>query len=167
MNDQNTFEHQEVAWTPSAEVVERAQLTRFMRQTGARDFDELYRKSVENVEAFTEEVLRFLDIKFDPPYEKLLDTSDGIEWSKWCVGGGLNITEMCVDRWAESEIKDQPAIIWEGEEGKTRTLTYAQLLSEVKECSASMRNIGLGKGDAVGIHLPMVPETIISLLAMI
>ena len=167
MNDQNTFEHQEVAWTPTAATIERAQLTRFMRQTGAANFDELYRKSIESVEEFTAEVLKFLDIKFDPPYEKLLDTSGGIEWSKWCAGGGLNITEMCVDRWAKTdETKDQPAIIWEGEEGRTRILTYTELLGEVESCAASMRNIGLGKGDAIGIHLPMVPETVIALLAI-
>src|SRR4051812_11425555 len=111
MNDQNSFEHQTVAWRPTADVIERAQLTRFMRQTGARDFDEVYRRSIQNVEEFTADVLKFLDIRFDPPYERLLDTSDGIEWSHWCAGGGLNITEMCVDRWAASdETKDQPAI---------------------------------------------------------
>src|SRR5215204_1248948 len=167
MNDQNTFEHQEVAWTPTEDVIERAQLTRFMRQTGANNFDEVYRKSIENVEDFTAEVLKFLDINFNPPYEKLLDTSDGIEWSKWCVGGGLNITEMCVDRWANNdETKNQPAVIWEGEEGKVRTLTYAELMSEVEYCSASLRNLGLTKGDAIGIHMPMVPETVIALLSI-
>ena len=91
MNDQNTFEHQPIAWRPSTEVIERAQLTRFMRQTGAKNFDEVYQKSIASPEQFTAEVLRFLDIKFDPPYDKLLDTSEGIEWSKWCAGGGLNI----------------------------------------------------------------------------
>jgi acetyl-CoA synthetase len=166
MNDQNTFEHQPIAWTPTAEVIEKAQLTRFMRQTGAKNFDEVYRKSIENVEEFTAQVLRFLDIEFNPPYEKLLDTSGGIEWSKWCAGGGLNITEMCVDRWAASDIKDQPAIIWEGEEGLTETLTYEELLGEVEACAAGLRSEGLGKGDAIGIHLPMMVETVIALLAI-
>ena len=69
MNDQNTFEHQKVAWTPTEEFIEKAQLTRFMRQTGAENFEEVYQKSIENVEEFTSEVLKFLDIKFDPPYE--------------------------------------------------------------------------------------------------
>jgi acetyl-CoA synthetase len=166
MNDQNTFEHQPIAWTPTAEVIEKAQLTRFMRQTGAKNFDEVYQKSIENVEDFTAEVLRFLDIEFNPPYEKLLDTSDGIEWSKWCAGGGLNITEMCVDRWANSEIKDQPAVIWEGEEGETETLDYEDLLGEVEGFATGLRAEGFGKGDAIGIHLPMMVETVIALLAI-
>ena len=72
MNDTNLLENQPIAWTPTDEVIERAQLTRFMRQIGVSDFDALYRYSIENVEKFTAEVLRFLDIKFDPPYEKFL-----------------------------------------------------------------------------------------------
>lgn len=166
MNDTNLLENQPIAWQPSPEIVERAQLTKFMKQIGVSNFEELYQYSIENVEQFTAEVLKFLDIRFDPPYEKLLDTTNGVEFPNWLKGAGLNITEMCLDRWQTDEMKDQPAIIWEGEEGITRTLTYAELLSEVRECSASMRNIGLGKGDAIGIHLPMVPETIISLLSI-
>jgi acetyl-CoA synthetase len=167
MNDQNTFEHQPIAWTPSPDVIEKAQLTRFMKQTGTKTFDEVYQQSIASPEDFTAEVLKFLDIKFDPPYEKLLDTSDGIEWSKWCGGGGLNITEMCVDRWANSEIKDQPAIIWEGEDGTQEIVYYKlHLLGRVKSCAAGLRANGFGKGDAIGIHLPMTPETIIILLAI-
>jgi acetyl-CoA synthetase len=167
MNDQNTFEHQKVAWTPTEEVIEKAQLTRFMRQTGAQNFEEVYQKSIESPEKFTEEVLKFLNIKFDPPYEKLLDTSDGIEWSKWCVGGGLNITEMCVDRWAKDEAtKNQPAIVSEDEKGFTVELTYAELLREIEDLAAGLRLKGLGKGDAIGIHLPMNYMTVIVLLAI-
>jgi acyl-coenzyme A synthetase/AMP-(fatty) acid ligase len=166
MNDQNTFEHQPIAWTPSPDVIEKAQLTRFMKQTGAENFTEVYQQSIASPEDFTAEVLKFLDIKFDPPYEKLLDTSDGIEWSKWCAGGGLNITEMCVDRWAETEIKDQSAIIWEGEDSNTETLTYTELLEQIKLCAAGLRVEGFGKGDAIGIHLPMIPETVVLLLAI-
>ncbi|MBS1795951.1 MAG: AMP-binding protein [Acidobacteria bacterium] len=167
MNEPNPFEQQPVAWTPSPEVVERARLTEFMRQTGAADFDELYRRSIEDVEGFTGEVLKFLDIRFDPPYEKLLDTSRGIEWATWCAGGGLNISEMCVDRWAENpETKDRPAVIWEGEDGLTETLSYAELLEQVRLCAAGLRAEGFGKGDAIGIHLPMIPETVVLLIAL-
>jgi acetyl-CoA synthetase len=167
MNDQNTFEQQPVAWTPTEETIERAQLTRFMRQTGANNFTEVYRQSIENVENFTAEVLKFLDIRFNPPYEKLLDTSDGIEWSKWCVSGGLNITEMCVDRWAKDEtVKNQPAIIWEGEEGEVKQVSYTELLEQIEFCAAGLRANGLKKGDAIGIHLPMMIETVIALLAI-
>src|SRR3982750_2428883 len=139
MNEQNPFEHQPIAWQPTENVIEKAQLTRFMKQVGARNFDEVYQKSIENVEEFTSEVLKFLDIKFDPPYEKLLDTSNGIEWSKWCAGGGLNITEMCLDRWQTDEMRDQPAIIWEGEDGEILQVTYGELKTQIEYCSAGLR----------------------------
>ncbi len=166
MNDSNLLENQSIAWQPTQEIVEKAQLTRFMKQVKVSTFDELYKFSIENVEQFTAEVLRFLDIKFNPLYEKLLDLSDGAAFPHWCVGGGLNITEMCVDRWQTDEMREKPAIIWEGEEGKTETYTYAALFNEVKLCAAGLRANGLGKGDAIGVHLPMICETIVALLAI-
>jgi acyl-coenzyme A synthetase/AMP-(fatty) acid ligase len=166
MNDSNLLENQSIAWQPSQEVIKRAQLTRFMKQVGVSTFDELYEFSIKNVEQFTVEVLKFLDIKFNPPYEKLLDLSDGAAFPHWCVGAGLNIVSHCVDRWQTDEMREQPAIIWEGEEGNTETLTYAELFEQVKFCAAGLRADGFGKGDAIGIHLPMIPETVILLLAI-
>src|SRR6266513_1052917 len=83
MQDTNLLEDQPIAWTPSPDVIERARLTEFMRQVGVSTWDELYAYSINDVKVFTAEVLRFLDIKFDPPYEKLVDTSNGIEFPVW------------------------------------------------------------------------------------
>src|SRR5690606_17753314 len=83
MHDSNILEDQPIAWTPTPEVIERSQLTKFMKQVGVSTWDELYEYSIRDVEKFTEEVLKFLDIKFDPPYEKLMDVSDGVEFPKW------------------------------------------------------------------------------------
>lgn len=162
----DNLDHQPIAWQPTPEVIERAQLTKFMHQVGVKTWDELYQFSINDVEKYTAEVLKFLDIKFDPPYEKLLDSSEGIEWSKWCVGGGLNISEMCLDRWIGTEIEKQPAIIWEGEDGQNAEISYAYLLENVELCVNGLLSLGLGKGDAIGIHLPMMPETVIALLAI-
>src|SRR5688500_19530782 len=87
MHDTNLLEDQPIAWTPTPDVIERAQLTKFMRQVGVSTWDELYEFSTRDVEKFTEEVLKFLDIKFDPPYEKLLDTTGGIEFPQWFRSG--------------------------------------------------------------------------------
>jgi len=165
MSDTNALEDQPIVWTPSPEVIERARLTKFMRQIGVASWDELYAHSIADVELFTAEVLRFLDINFDPPYDRLLDTSEGIELPKWCVDGGLNITTACIDRWIPT-LGDQPALIWEGEEGGTVTLTYKELLANVDWCVEKLCDLDIHKGDAVGIHLPMIPETVVSLLAI-
>jgi acetyl-CoA synthetase len=166
MNDANLLENQPIAWTPPKHVSDRAQLTKFMKQVGVADFDELYRFSIDDVEKFTAEVLKFLDLKFDPPYEKLLDLSEGIEFPHWCAGAGYNVVRDCIDRWQTKEKKEEPAVIWEGEEGKVEHWTYDALFLSVQLCAAGLRSSGIGKGDAVGIHLPMMPETVIALLAI-
>ena len=216
MHDTNLLEDQPIAWTPTPDVIERAQLTRFMRQVNVTTWDELYEFSIRDVEKFTEEVLKFLDIQFDPPYERLMDTSGGIEFPQWFISpqrrgdaeaetrpvgrvpvasaergvrnaefvaeprrpesepgavatgshAGLNITTMCLDRWQTDEMKDQPAVIWEGEDGAIEKYDYSELLDEVESCSAGLRFRGLKKGDAVGLHLPMSTETVVALMAI-
>jgi acetyl-CoA synthetase len=165
MNEAAVSQNQ-FAWIPDEETKRKAQLTKFLSQCGVDSFEKLYEHSVEDVEWFTEEVLKFLDIQFDPPYTKLLDTSRGWQWSRWCVDGGLNIASHCVDRYLGTDTENQPAVIWEGEEGATRTLTYKELNEQVEYCAAGLRELGLGKGDAIGIHLPMMPETVIALIAI-
>ena len=73
---------------------------------------------------------------------------------------------MCLDRWIGTEIENQAAVIWEGEEGEVREVSYKELLEDVENCSAGLRLKGLKKGDAIGIHLPMMIETVIALLAI-
>jgi acetyl-CoA synthetase len=166
MHDTNLLEDQPIAWTPTPDVIERAQLTKFMRQVGVSTWDELYEFSIRDVEKFTEEVLKFLDIKFDPPYEKLLDTSSGPQMPVWFDVGGLNITEMCLDRWQKDETKDRPALLAESEEDEPQELSYGELFDEVEEVAEGLRLLGFGEGDAIGIHLPMIVETVVALLAI-
>ena len=166
MHDTNLLEDQPIAWTPTPEVIERSQLTKFMRQVGVATWDELYAFSIRDVERFTEEVLKFLEIKFDPPYEKILDASSGPQMPIWFDIAGLNITEMCLDRWQTGEMKDQPALIAESEEDEPQELSYGELFDEVEEVSEGLRLLGFGEGDAIGIHLPMIVETVVALLAI-
>lgn len=186
MKDTQLLDEQPIAWTPTPDVIEKAQLTKFMKQVGVSNWEDLYAFSINDVEKFTEEVLKFLDIKFDPPYQKLLDTSDGIEMPNWFVSSPsrddaqasdstftinhspLNITTICLDRWQTDDMKDQPAIIWEGEEVDFpyNTISYEKLFYEVDCVANGLRRDGFSKGDAIGIHLPMIPETVVSLLAI-
>lgn len=156
----------EVAWRPDDAIRARAQLTRFMSDCGVDSFETLYQRSIEDVEWFTERVLRFLGIRFDPPYTQVVDLSSGIEWPRWCLNGGLNISTACTDRFAGTAHGASRALIWEGEEGAVRTLTYDELHEQVERCAAGLRARGLGKGNAIGIFLPMVPETVVALLAV-
>jgi acetyl-CoA synthetase len=166
MNDTNLLENQPIAWQPTQDVMRRAQLTRFIKQIGVSTFDELYQFSINETEKFTAEVLKFLDIRFNPPYKKLLDLSDSVEFPQWCVGAGLNIVSHCVDRWQTDEMKGEIAVILEREEGDSDFLTWWELQQEVESCAAGLRKNGLEKGDAIGIHLPMILETVVALLAI-
>lgn len=151
-----------IAWQPDPEAQARVRLTEFLRQCGETDYESLYRRSIADVEWYTEQLLRFLDVKFDPPYEKLLDLSGGVEWARWCVGGGLNISAACLT----GKDPSQTAVAWEGEEGTTRAWSYRALRVMVHKCTAGLRDLGVGKGDAVGVHLPMMPETVAVMLAL-
>lgn len=166
MTDRVGFDHA-VAWRPDDETCARAHLMRFIRWCGLDSFDALYRRSIEDIGWFTERVLQFLGIQFDTPYRQIVDLSRGIQWPQWCVGGGLNITKSCLTPTAINHLPvNAPAVMWEGEEGTRRTITYAELRDAVERCAAGLRALGLGRGDAVGIHLPMIPETVIALLAI-
>lgn len=160
-------EREDFAWQPTQATRKRAQLTRFMNQCGVTSWPELYQRSITDVAWFTEQLLQFLDLQFDQPYTQVVDLSAGLPFPRWCVGGQLNITKSCVDRWAENEATAHaPAVIWEGEEGISLTLSYSELRGEVERCAAGLRACGLQQGDAIGLHLPMGVETVIALLAI-
>ncbi|MBK7452197.1 MAG: AMP-binding protein [Anaerolineales bacterium] len=137
-----------------------------MRKHEIQDFDELMQKSTSDVEWFTDAVLKFLDIQFYEPYTKAVDLTDGIQFPKWCVDGKMNIVHNCVDKWQNADTGMQKAVVWEGEEGSTKTLTYEELYKEVNRAANALRSLGLGKGDAIGIFMPMTPEIVVALLAI-
>ena len=91
------------------------------------------------------------------------------EWnrpfSKWFVGGQLNVAFNCLDRHVAAGRGDKVAIHWEGEPGDTRTITYAELLAEVEKFSNALKDLGVGRGDRVNIYLPMIPEAVVAMLS--
>ncbi len=157
----------EFVWEPTPAYIERSNLKRFMDQHQISSMDELQRRSTEDVAWFTEAVLQFLDIRFSQPYTQVVDLSRGMARPRWCVDGHLNIATNCVDKWAEDETtRGRVALIWEGEEGKVRQLTYGQLAAQVNQCVNALRSLGLKKGDGIGLHMPMTPEICVALLAV-
>ena len=140
-------------------------MARFQRAHGIATFDELVRRSIDEPEWFWDAVVSFLGIPFAVPYTSVLDTSRGIEWATWFDGGRLNLADVCVDRWARDS-PDRVAVRWEGEDGTERSWTYAELRVEVDSLAIQLNSEGIGRGDAVGIFLPMLPETVAALLAV-
>jgi acetyl-CoA synthetase len=165
MSDQFDFGGN-IVWEPTPSHIENARLTEFMQQHGIKDFDQLMQKSTEDVPWFTDAVLKFLDIQFYQPYDKVIDLSKGIAWPEWCLGGKMNIVHNCLDKYMGTEKENQPAFIWEGEEGTSKKITYKELYLQVNQAANLLRSLGLTKGDAVGIYMPMVPEIISAVLAI-
>ncbi len=155
-----------IVWEPTPEIRERAHLTAFMRRHDIGDFGELMRRSTADVAWFTGAVLAYLDIQFYRPYSQVLDLSGGIQFPRWCVDGQMNIVHNCLDKRQTPAERDKTAIIWEGEEGAIRKLTYAELYKQVNQAANALRSLGLGKGDAIGLFMPMTPEIVIALLAV-
>jgi acetyl-CoA synthetase len=155
----------DLAWKPSPDYVEGANITRLMRAHGIGSIDELRRRSTDDIEWFWDAVVKDLGIEFSQPYERLLDISDGVPWARWFIGGGVNLTYNCVDRHAANR-PDSVAVIGELEDGAVRQLTYAELRREVDRIAAGLRALGIVKGDRVGVFMPMVAEAVIAAYAI-
>jgi acetyl-CoA synthetase len=142
-------------FAPPAEFARRARI-------GSRaDYDRLYRESVDHPDTFW--ARETADLVLRTPWTTTL------AWerphAKWFVGATLNITESCLDRHLATPLRNKAAIVWEGELGDTRTLTYAQLWRETVLLADALRKHGVGKGDRVAIYMGMVPEVVVAMLA--
>ena len=153
-----------IVWSPSPEVIERANVTRFMRANGIATEEELIRRSTDDLEWFWDAVVRDLDLPFFEPYASVLDTSRGIEWATWFGGGSVNLAHTCVDRWAE-RTPGATAVVWEGEEGLSVRLTYRELRERSDALANGLRAMGVRSRDAVGIFLPPTPEAVVAVMA--
>ena len=157
----------EIAWRPTADYVNRSRLKAFIDLHGLRTYDELLARSTADPEWFWRAVLDDLSIEFYEPYTQVLDTSRGIPWTRWCVGGRMNIVHNCLDRWMGTPVADRHAFRWETEGGESGSWTYAELWQSVNQCAAGLEAIGIRKGDRVALFMPMCPELIITFFAVI
>ena len=157
---------QQIVWQPNAEYVHKSRLKRFMDRHGLATYEQLMERSTTDISWFWEAVFDDLGIEFFEPYSQVVDLSRGFQWPKWCVGGKLNIVHNCLDKWIDTPTQNRVAIRWEAEEGDERLLTYLDLYHEVNRMASALRAAGLGKGDAIGLFMPMVPEIVIALLAI-
>jgi acetyl-CoA synthetase len=124
-------------------------------------YESLYKESIEDPERFWATVAG--DLHWFKKWDKVLDWN--LPWAKWFVGGAMNLCYNCVDRHAVGERANKTAIIWEGEPGEIRRLTYAELHVEVQKFASALKSLGIGKGDRVAIYMGMTPELAIALLA--
>lgn len=126
-------------------------------------YQELYNKSVQDPVKFWQELAE-KELHWFQKWDQVLDWSNP-PFAQWFVKGKINISYNCLDRHLTTWRRNKAAIIWEGEPGDSRTLTYAQLHREVCQCANVMKQLGVKKGDVVAIYMPMIPEAAIAMLA--
>jgi acetyl-CoA synthetase len=125
-------------------------------------YQALWDNAQRDPEAFWGEVARNI-VDWAQPFHRVLDWNP--PFAKWFVGGQLNACHNCVDRHLDGPRRHKPAIIFEGEPGDRRTLTYEDLHREVVRCGQMLQNLGVQPGDVVAIYMPMVPEAVVAMLA--
>jgi len=156
----------ELIWRPTAEYLDGANLSRFMARYGIGSYEEMVRRSVEDVAWYWSQVEHDLGLEWERPYDRVLDTHQGIEWATWFGGGLINIAHNCVDRHAAGAAAEATAVIEEREDGSVRSRTYRELAAEVGRLANGLRSIGIAKGDRVGVYLPMCVEAVVSMMAI-
>ena len=156
-----------IAWRPTSDYVERSRLVDFMKKHRLNTLDELMTRSTTDLEWFWRAVMDDLGIEFYEPYSRVVDLSSGVATAKWCLDGRMNIVHNCLEKWRGTATEHRPALRWEGEEGTTRTLTYAELLQDVNRVAGGLRALGIGRGDRVALFMPMCPELVAAFFAII
>jgi acetyl-CoA synthetase len=126
------------------------------------EYEKQYRASVKNPEKFWADQARSL-LQWDAPWKRVLEWKP--PFAKWFLGGKLNASVNCLDRHVATWRRNKAALIWEGEPGDTRTLTYGQLHREVCRLANALKARGVKKGDRVCVYMPLVPELAVALLA--
>ncbi len=153
-------------WKGFEQTVENSNVVAFMRAQKVKSFEGLLQRSQDDIEWFWNAVNQFLGIEWYAPYTQVLRANKGIEWAQWFTGGKINITHNCVDKHINTYRRHKLALIWEGENHEIRKLTYLDLYREVNRVAEGLKDAGIRTGDAVGVYLPMIPETAVTLLAI-
>lgn len=152
-------------WEPTTDYLETTNVARLMRRLGVDSVDDLRRTSTSDVGAFWSHVIDDLQIPFASPFDRPVDLSRGIAHPDWFPGARINAAQACVTRWAQQG-PDAVAVVHEDEQGAVRRLSYDELADEVARVRAGLRARGIGKGDAVAIYLPMIPEAVAATYAI-
>ncbi|HEY7982511.1 MAG TPA: AMP-binding protein, partial [Candidatus Eremiobacteraceae bacterium] len=153
-------------WVPSQAAIESANITAAMNALGADSLEGLWAMARSDIAGFYHRLLAHIGLAWFEPYTTTLDLSRGPEFARWFAGGSYNASYNCLDKHVLAGRGSAEALAWEGDGGQIRSLTFDALQAEVCRLASGLRSLGVGKGDRVGIFMPLVPETAIALLAI-
>jgi acetyl-CoA synthetase len=153
------------AWRPSAELLAESRLAGLLRATRSTDLEALQARAVSDPAWFWGAAAEDLDLAWQRQPDEVMDATGGIEWTRWWRGGAFNYAVAAVVPRARAEPGGE-AIAWEGEDGTIVRWTNVELLGQVDRAARGFARLGIGPGDRVGIFLPMLPETVVAVLAL-
>lgn len=160
-----TLENQKM-WQPNAEQVANANLTELMRILGVETYEQYYALSIAQPERYWATLTDYCGIKWSKPYDALVDFSAGREFPKWFVGGRLNWTDT-IFAWARNpETAERCAVIAEREDGEVTRVTYRELREKVQRFAGGLVQLGLKRGDRVGLLMEPGVEAVVSMIAL-
>ncbi|WP_335948051.1 AMP-binding protein [Salipiger bermudensis] len=153
-------------WMPGPDQMDRSRLAAAMHRWGYDGLEDMHRASIDDPESFWPRALDDLGVTFTTPWSTFRDDSAGFAFPRWFTGGALNVATHCVTRHAEDpEAAKRPAVISEADSGVCRELSFGALGAEVERVAAGLAALGIGKGDRVGLFLPVIPEAAVALMA--
>jgi acetyl-CoA synthetase len=141
---------------PSAEFSSKAYIKSF------EEYEQLYNEAAKDLEKFWASIAEG-NLHWFRKWDKILEWNEPN--AKWFIGGKINASYNCLDRHVQTWRRNKAAIIWEGEPGEIRTLTYQQLFHEVCKFANVLKSLGVKTGDRVAIYMPLIPETVVAMLA--
>ena len=155
----------DAAWRPTPELLQDSRLARFLRATGEPSLEALQARAVADPGWFWGAAADDIGVAWQRRPSEVLDASRGPAWARWWGGGAFDYARAATEPRATSDPAGE-ALIWEGEDGAVRRLTNGELLAEVEAAVRRFRGHGIRPGDRVGILLPLLPETVIAVLAL-
>jgi acetyl-CoA synthetase len=155
----------DAAWRPSPRDLAESRLAGLVRVSDEPSLEALQAHASRDPAWFWGLAADDIAVPWTRRPRSVLDLSGGPEWSRWWIGGSFNYAAACLDPGAERD-PDGEALVWEGEDGEVRRFTNAELRQAVEWAAVMLRGLGVSAGDRVGILLPMLPETVISVLAL-
>ena len=158
-------------WTPSDARIHQANITGFMAFAAeyhgfqGKDYDALYRWSVHNAPEFWAALWEFTQVRHSAPYHQVVDSLQRLPGASWFAGAELNFAENLLRACEHDELKHKPALIFHGENGARREISYQSLYDQVSQLTQYLEALGIQPGDRIAAFMPNTIETVIAMLA--
>ncbi|REJ80094.1 MAG: AMP-dependent synthetase [Acidobacteria bacterium] len=153
------------AYHPRADWIERANVQRLLARFEQAGPDELRAFAAAHQERFWGELPEAMGVRWSRPFHTVRDASEGKPWTRWYLGGRLNLVDNVLDRHLDSELADRVCLVGRTERGDRRELSFRELHELVERCAAALLDAGVGAGDRVASYMPMTVEVVVQMLA--